>query len=84
MLEFLESQLTPINGISWIGCALLLWGLRMIGDKKRLGFFVASAGEVLWIVWGFLTGAHALIAMSLAILYMYIRAIWLWQKDASK
>ena len=69
------------NILSWGGCALLLLGLKLIGDKKQFGFYVASVAEIMWIVWGLLTSSYALVVMSLAILVMYIRAIRSWGKD---
>lgn len=68
-----------INVLSWGGCGLLLLGLRLIGDQKRLGFWIASVAELMWIAWGLLTHSYALVAMSLAILVMYARAIWKWK-----
>lgn len=70
--------------LSWLGCALLLYGLKLIGDKKRAGFWVALAGEMLWIVWGIIGGAWALVAMSIVISVMYVRAIWAWKKSESQ
>jgi len=67
--------------LSWAGCIFLLYGLKLIGDKKRLGFYIALWAEFLWIVWGLITHAHALVAMSVVITLMYVRAIWLWGKD---
>jgi hypothetical protein len=69
------------NILSWGGCGLLLLGLRLIGDKKVLGFWIASAAELMWIVWGVMTHSYALVAMSLAILLMYARAIWKWKSE---
>lgn len=66
--------------LSWGGCALLLVGLKLIGDKKKFGFYVALVAEVMWIIWGLLTGSYALVAMSAAITVMYIRAISQWGK----
>jgi hypothetical protein len=33
--------------LSWGGCGLLLLGLRLIGDKKVLGFWIASLAELM-------------------------------------
>lgn len=67
-----------ITSISWIAGAVLLYGLKLIGEKRLVGLYVALAAEVLWIVWGLATGAGALVAMSLVICVMYVRAIRLW------
>lgn len=67
--------------LSWVGCVLLLYGLKLIGDKKRSGFWVALVGEALWIAWGIIDHAWALVAMSVVISVMYLRAIWAWGKN---
>lgn len=67
--------------LSWGGCLLLLYGLKMIGDKKLSGFYVALVAEAMWIVWGFMTHSYALVIMSLAIVVMYVRAIAAWKKN---
>jgi hypothetical protein len=66
--------------LSWVGCFTLLYGLKLIGDKKLSGFYVALVAEALWIAWGAMTHAWALILMSAWIIGMYVRAIWLWRK----
>ena len=77
-------MITAASVLSWGGCLLLLYGLKLIGDKKLSGFYVALAAELLWIAWGVLDKAWALVAMSVWIVGMYVRAIWLWQKDVKK
>lgn len=67
--------------LSWGGCILLLLGLKWIGDKKKTGFYVAMVAEAMWIAWGLLTHSYALVVMSLAIMAMYVRAVWSWGKD---
>ena len=67
--------------ISWVACALLLVGLKLIGDKRVLGFWIALAAEFMWIAWGAATGAMALVAMSVCISIMYIRAIRAWRRS---
>ncbi len=69
------------EALSWGGCLLLLYGLKMIGDKKLAGFYVALIAEAMWIAWGFMTHSSALVIMSLAIMVMYVRAIAAWKKD---
>lgn len=70
--------------LSWIGCAFLLFGLKLIGDKKLSGFYVALVGEFLWIAWGVIDKAWALVAMSVVISLMYGRAIASWKKAAAQ
>ncbi len=82
MLDTITSNLPTI--LSWSACALLLWGLKLIGDKKKSGFYLALIAETLWIVWGMLTHSYALTVMSVVIMMMYIRAIYLHDKIYEK
>jgi|HubBroStandDraft_4_1064222.scaffolds.fasta_scaffold2344785_2 hypothetical protein len=66
--------------VSWVGCIGLLYGLHLIGLKRIDGFYIALASEGAWIAWGIAAHAWALVAMSLAICVMYLRAIAAWRK----
>jgi hypothetical protein len=72
-------MMTLATLLSWGGCALLLIGLKLIGDKRASGFWVALVAEAMWIAWGVTTGAWALVAMSAVIMAMYVRALVLWK-----
>lgn len=79
----LNTILSYIPGfLSWGGCLGILLGLKLIGDKKLSGFYVALVAEAMWIVWGVWTQSYALVVMSAAITAMYIRAIHQWKKTA--
>jgi len=41
--------------LSWVGNALICWGLWNMGNKKRSAFVASLVGESLWIVYA----AHA-------------------------
>jgi hypothetical protein len=74
--------MSELDGLSWGSCVLLLIGLHLIGDKQRIGFFVALLAEFGWIAWGALTGAWALVGMSAAISIMYVRALRKWKAES--
>lgn len=76
---WLLQQLQPLALLSWVACAALLFGLKLIGDKRVEGFYVALVAEAMWIVWGVLTGSSALVIMSMWIIVMYVRAIVAWK-----
>ena len=64
--------------ISIVAAVVLLYGLKLIGDKNKLGFYVAAAAEVLWIFWGVCTESWALTGLSAVLLAMYVRNVWAW------
>jgi nicotinamide riboside transporter PnuC len=70
--------------ISWLGCIILLLALELVARKRIEGFFIAIVAEALWIYWGVQTKAYALVAMSVAIVLMYFRAIYAWNKTRTK
>jgi hypothetical protein len=78
----MTSILSIQNILSWGGCALLLVALQLIGDKRKVGFYVALVAEAMWIAWGAITGSFALVVMSIAIMIMYVRAIRAWGKSS--
>lgn len=64
--------------LSWTACVLLLIGLKLVGDKKSAGLFVAAASEALWVAWGVMTHSMAIVAMGICLICMYVRAIQKW------
>jgi hypothetical protein len=77
-----NSIFTVPNILSWGGCILLLIALSLIGDKKKVGFYIALIAESMWVAWGLMTHSMALVVMSIFIMVMYVRAIWAWGKDS--
>ncbi len=41
--------------------------------RRNVGFWVFLASNVLWVVWGFIASAHALIVLQIALAAMNIR-----------
>jgi hypothetical protein len=72
-----------LNILSWSGCILLLYGLKLIGEKKIYGFYITFTAEALWVIWGIMNHSWAVVVMSLCIMAMYIRSIYLWRKAKS-
>ncbi len=67
-----------LTALSWFACGLLLIAMNRIGKKDVLGFYVAIAAELAWITWGCMTGGWALVAMSMLITAVYVKAILAW------
>lgn len=75
--------MTMLDGLSWAAAIVLLYGLKLIGDKRLLGFYVATLAEVMWMTWGVLTHGFAIVVVSSWIIVMYARAIMLWEKEGT-
>jgi sugar phosphate permease len=43
--------------------------------RRELGFWVFLASNLLWVVWGWHAGAHALIVLQFALAIMNIRGV---------
>ncbi len=41
--------------------------------RRNVGFWVFLASNVLWVIWGFIASAHALIVLQIALAAMNIR-----------
>ncbi len=41
--------------------------------RRNIGFWVFLASNVLWVIWGFIASAHALIVLQIALAAMNIR-----------
>ncbi len=53
------------------------WCVAAKGERQRnCGFWLFLASNVLWIVWGFHTGAFALVALQLGLAAMNIRGAY--------
>lgn len=66
------------DAVSWLACGLLLPGIYLMGKKRAGGFALAILANVLWIAWGVLVHAWAVVAESCFIIAMYARALWMW------
>lgn len=42
---------------------------------RNLGFWLFTAGNFLWVFWGWHTGAYALIALQFGLLFLNIRGV---------
>lgn len=74
--------MTIADIISWVAVVVLLYGLKLIGDKRTSGFYVAIVAEVLWAIWGCMTHSLAVIFVSVYVTVMYVRAIMKWEQMA--
>lgn len=72
--------------ISWIGTAFILAGLWYVGDKKWWAFGFSIIGELLYIIYAFLTpqAQFALAFLSVVILGMAIRNLIKWRREEQK
>jgi len=68
-----------IDLIQWPAMVATLLAAWLVGFEsrmdRRLGFWVFVASNILWIVWGWHDGAHALIVLQLGLFALNVRAI---------
>lgn len=67
-------------GIDLLAMTLTFAGLYFIGNKKRLGFIIASCGNTLWVTLGVIVQSYGLIFANIAIIFLYIRGYIKWKK----
>ena len=66
--------------VDWLAMVLTLLAIWMIGNRDRNGFIVHIAGNVSWIVMGFMAGSMATMLANFAFILENIRALVLWRK----
>lgn len=65
--------------LGWIGTFLFFYGVWALGGKKISGFYVNSAGNILYAIQGMLMQNYPLVACSLGLLVMNIYGIYNWR-----
>jgi hypothetical protein len=69
-----------IDLIQWpamVATAVAAWLVASQHKRKReIGFWCFLSSNVLWTIWGWHDGAHALIALQIALAALNIRGAW--------
>lgn len=67
--------------MTWIGNALLIFGLILTGGKRRVGWVCTFIGEALWIAAGVIERRPDI--WSLCVVFAVLAALnwWRWGKD---
>jgi hypothetical protein len=67
--------------IGFLAAGFELWGLYLIGKKRRLGFIINIAGGVTWIMFSAITkGAFGLIIVCSVAIVLSIKGFLYWGK----
>ena len=66
--------------VDWLAMILTLLAIWMIGNRDRNGFFVHIAGNLSWIMMGFMADSMATMLANFAFILVNIRALMLWTK----
>lgn len=68
-----------INISQWLAMVVTLLASWLVSSRTRhmrnLGFWLFTAGNFLWVFWGWHTGAYALIALQFGLLFLNIRGV---------
>jgi hypothetical protein len=66
-----------LNWVQWPAMVVTLmaswWVASRNPNRRNVGFWLFLASNVLWVVWGWHAGAHALIALQIGLAAMNIR-----------
>lgn len=62
----------------WIAAAMTLFGMYIIGQKRRAGFAICFAGEAFWVGRGLLAGMPDLIVLCVIFSGMHAYNWWQW------
>lgn len=64
---------------SWLLAAFGLAGLWLAGNKKRGGWAVCAASQLLWLVYALATEQYGFIATALCYGFLYVRNWMAWK-----
>lgn len=68
-----------LNALQWPAMLVTLlaaWLVAAQSARKRVwGFWIFVASNLLWIVWGWSTGAYALIVLQIGLFVMNLRGV---------
>jgi len=66
-----------IGLLQWPAMLVTVWAAWFVAstkkERRKIGFWLFIASNVLWAAWGLHTGAHALIVLQVALAFMNIR-----------
>ena len=66
-----------INLLQWPAMLVTITGAWLVASqserRRKVGFFVFLASNLLWVVWGWSTGAYALVALQFALAALNMR-----------
>ena len=71
----------PLQALSVLLYGLSFYAQKLIGDKKVAGQLLGLANQLLWIVFGLMTGSYPTIIASLFYGGLYWRNARKWQRD---
>lgn len=70
-----------MNPYGWIGAALVLLSMWIVGNGNRVGFLVGAVAEGFWLIYAFSIGSVELAIMSVVFVGVYIRNWMLWKRN---
>jgi hypothetical protein len=74
--------------LQWPAMVITVAAAWLVGSqrprKRKVGFWLFLLSNVVWVVWGVHDGAHALIALQVALAILNIRGAYKNKRDASR
>tara|TARA_Y100000310_G_C20314501_1_gene637781 strand:- start:30 stop:248 length:219 start_codon:yes stop_codon:yes gene_type:complete len=71
-----------INWLTFIPAIFELLGVKLLGDKKKLGFISSAIGNVLWIIYVFISNStYGLLLVCGIAIFLNIRGFIKWRKQ---
>lgn len=70
-----------MNPWGWLGAALVLLSMWVVGNGHRQGFLIGALAEAFWLVYAYTIGSTELAIMSFIFVGVYLRNWIKWQKS---
>ncbi len=69
-----------IDALGFLGDAMILIGVWMVGDKKIAGWYIGLLGVVISLWYAALIRSYPIIVIEIIFIGIYSRNIYLWSK----
>jgi hypothetical protein len=70
--------MSQYHGFDWAAMCLTFTAIYLLGSKRRSGFVIMMAGNLLWCAIGMWANSHAMVIANLGFLAMNLRGFARW------
>lgn len=68
--------------LGYLGTVFVLWGAKLVGDRKGSGWLAFVAGDLLWIAHGAARSDSAVVVCEALFLILHVRGWRRWRKTS--
>ncbi len=84
MNDSMWEVITKYYGIDWIALVLNAGAIYLLGKKRKAGWSLGVAANVVWIVFGILAHSTATMVACSIFVVLNAKGLWNWSKEQSE